>query len=416
MRYANYHHNGRSVNTAGDNLQIIAMDYIYGKMGINKDDIVYIDTYELDTYDGEYVILPVYLPLFNHTEKGMAGLFSPKIIPVFINLIWPLDILTEEETAFLRQHEPIGCRDERTMLTMRKYGISSYLNGCITVVFPKSAVDRSKCRKIYIVDVPKELMDFIPDHYAENAVLVSHNLDGNLDNAKKAANDIYQMYLNDAKLVITSLLHCAIPCMAAGIPVVFAKIDFPYRAAWVEKLLPLYTEDEFGSIDWNPEPITYEAHKAKIIELVKKRLFAAYDRYNDLFSVSYFYEQRNKKQYTQEYTDRLHQFIGQKWKKQDVFTYSIWGLTHFAKYTYEYISSHYPNAVLARVYDKYRKINFYGINSELPENILQQKEEFVFVTSGGASREAFELFQKMGKSEDSYFLLLYGDSKHHQLK
>ena len=412
MRYANYHHSGRVVNTAGDNIQTLAMDYIYTQMGVNHQDIVYIDTYDLHSYDGEYVVLPVYLPMFNYVEKGIAGMFSPKITPVFIAITWPLDTLSDDEVDYLKKYEPIGCRDERTLMTMRKYGVQSYLNGCITVVFPLSTLDRTKCEKIYIVDVPDKLFDYIPDQILKNAIMISHNLPGNLKDAKKEANDIYQMYLKDAKMVISSLLHCVIPCMAAGIPTIFAKMDFPYRAAWVEKLIHLYTENEFSSINWNPDSVIYEDHKNNVIQLVKKRISSTYNKYSDIYSISFFYEQRNRKEYTTEYTDKLRKFIIQKWKKHEYFTYSIWGLTHFAKYVYEYISSNYPNASLTNVYDRYRNINFNGHDTLSPENIVHDIDEFIFVTSAGASVEATELFKQVTKAEDSYFLLTYGDKKH----
>ena len=411
MRYANYHHNGREINTAGDNIQILAMDYIYSTMGIPQEDIVYIDTYDLSDYDGEYAVLPVYLPMFNHVENGIAGMFSSKIIPVFIGITWPLDALTNEEVNYLRRYEPIGCRDERTMMTMLRHGIQSYLNGCLTVAFPLSNVDRTKCEKIYVVDVPKKLMAYIPADYMKDAVIMSHNLSGNLEDAKRTASEIYQTYLKDARLVITSLLHCAIPCMAAGIPAVFAKNEFPYRAAWVEKLLPLYTEEEFHMIDWSPAQVHYEGHKNNFIELIKKRLYSAFDKHADVFSISYFYEQREKKPYTLEYTDRLQQFIAQKWGKNEAFNYSVWGLTHFAKYIHDYLSANYPNAVLSCVYDKYRKISLGGIDAVPPENIKHRKEEFVFVTSGGASLEAASFFRQINKPEESYFLLSYGNKK-----
>ena len=43
MKFANYKFNARGVNNLGDNMQLIAIDSIYERMGIPKEDIIYID-------------------------------------------------------------------------------------------------------------------------------------------------------------------------------------------------------------------------------------------------------------------------------------------------------------------------------------------------------------------------------------
>lgn len=47
MKYANYIYNPKSIVNIGDYVQIFAIDYIYDKMGINKDDIIYFALEEL---------------------------------------------------------------------------------------------------------------------------------------------------------------------------------------------------------------------------------------------------------------------------------------------------------------------------------------------------------------------------------
>jgi len=75
MKFANYTFNARGVNNLGDNMQIIAIDTIYENMGIPKEEIVYIDKNETGSYQGEYVILPVTMPLVDYTEGGISGRF-----------------------------------------------------------------------------------------------------------------------------------------------------------------------------------------------------------------------------------------------------------------------------------------------------------------------------------------------------
>ena len=123
MKYANYKFDARGVNNLGDNMQLIAIDSIYERMGIPKKDIIYIDKNETSTYKGEYVVLPVTMPLIDYTEGGICGRFSNYIIPVFLGLTLAKDSLMPQEVEYYNRFEPIGCRDERTMNTLRKYSV-----------------------------------------------------------------------------------------------------------------------------------------------------------------------------------------------------------------------------------------------------------------------------------------------------
>ena len=81
MRYANLKHNGlaydkenRIVNL-GDAFEIISIDQIYKRIGIPEEEIIYIDLYQLDSYDGEEVVLPINFMLFPYAMgKNMLQL------------------------------------------------------------------------------------------------------------------------------------------------------------------------------------------------------------------------------------------------------------------------------------------------------------------------------------------------------
>ncbi len=174
MKFANYQFEAHEKNNLGDNMQIIAIDYIYEKMGIDPEDIVYIDKNSLSSYEGEYVILPVNMPLIDYQPNGICGWFSNKIIPVFFGLTLVKDTLLPNEVMYYKKYEPIGCRDERTLETLRKYGIESYLNGCITVTLPLRKLNPQKQNKVFIVDVSDKLLKYIPSKIKEDAEYLTH--------------------------------------------------------------------------------------------------------------------------------------------------------------------------------------------------------------------------------------------------
>ena len=149
----------RRKNNIGETIIDLAMEEIYKYMGVPEDDLVYIEKPYLSNYDGETVILPIVKGYPEHQSISKA--FPKSIIPVF--LCWSLlgGSLNPEDVPYLKAHEPIGCRDEQTLRECEKYGINAYLNGCITICFPK--VNYNPNGKVYMVDVPQELIKYIPN-------------------------------------------------------------------------------------------------------------------------------------------------------------------------------------------------------------------------------------------------------------
>ncbi|WP_425806413.1 polysaccharide pyruvyl transferase family protein [Desulfitobacterium sp. Sab5] len=406
MKFANYLFNARKVNNLGDNMQLIAIDQIYERMGIPQKDIVYIDKNELSTYKGEYVILPVTMPLIDYIDGGISARFSDHIVPVFLGLTLVTDTLLPEEVEYYRRFEPIGCRDERTLNTLRRYSIQAYLHGCITATLPKREIEGKSFNKVFIVDIPDDLVQYIPDNIKKDAVWRTHLHDEPIDDPKALMRQYYEDYKSEAKLVITSLLHCSVPCIAAGIPVILAKTDISYRFSWVDKLIKIYSKSEFLNINWNPEPIEYEEHKERVIQTTIERLFNAYKKYQAIYDISWFYEQREKNEYIVDAFQTIKTFIDEKMTDFNAtYEYSIWGLTQMSTLTVSYIKQRYQNAKLMHVYDSYRKSVFEGITSESPENIRKYKNDIIFVTTNGAQSAAKELFNDIGKSSESYTIL-----------
>ncbi|MCR5487750.1 MAG: polysaccharide pyruvyl transferase family protein [Lachnospiraceae bacterium] len=403
MRYANYQLDEYGAQYIGDYIQIIAIDELYKKMGISLDEVVYIPIGELGSYNGEYVILPVTLPLVNYVEGGICNRFSDHIIPVFLGLTMVKDFLSKEEVNYLREFEPIGCRDEYALVTCRKYGIKSFLFGCTTITFSKRICNETDIdpEKIYIVDVVSEMTEFIPEFIRQNAVYRSHLLNETGLPAKEAARYLLDDYKRNSKLVITSLLHCAIPCTAMGIPVVLLVNSISYRFGWVEKLLPIYTKDKIDLIDWNPKPLDIEKHKFRVYSTAEMMLRQSYDYYSKYLNISWFYENRMKSCYVNDAVDYAREFIEKNWVDLDAeYEYAFWGMTQISEWIHNFVMERFPKAKLIAIYDSYRKVSFKGIESKKPDNIqLLKGTEYIFVTTMNATIPAKKLFDQLNRDD-----------------
>lgn len=400
MKYANFKYYGRESNSIGDQMQIITLDYIYEQMGISPGEIVYIDKNRVSDYDGERVILPIAFPLMEYVEKGLQTYFSEKITPIFLGITFIIDAFTPEEVEYYKKYEPIGCRDERTYQLFRKYGIACYLNGCITAVLPKRQLGETS--KVFLVDIPKELYPLLPPKIAEDSESVSHFILGEASDIKQMALDRYERYKKEGKLVITSLLHCAIPCLAAGIPVVLVKKKMSYRFAWTERLLPIYLEEDFSKINYNVISADYEEHKERLLKVLIDRI-GGRDNRDEIQKIHEFYMSRDRKDAALDSFEVIRSFIDEHWQDKNAsYKYGIWGLTQYSQLAVSYIKQNYLNAELQHVYDKYRIAVFEGLESVSPEQIAEFDEEYIFVTAQAAKQTAEEYFEKIHRSNNTY--------------
>ena len=145
----------------GDDIQALAIYRIYKMMGISDDEIIYVDFHELKTYNREYVVLPINFNL--QTDFDVIP-FNEKIIPCFIGLsLFATVDFSMNIVEYLKKYEPIGCRDEQTMILLRKYGIAAYLSGCVTITYPLRDDKYNKDGDtIFLVDLSNELKEALP--------------------------------------------------------------------------------------------------------------------------------------------------------------------------------------------------------------------------------------------------------------
>lgn len=196
-------------------------------------------------------------------------------------------ICSNEGIRYFKQHEPIGCRDEGTAQKLRAYGVDAFYSGCLTLTFPRrSQEDELHAKEIFIVGVDKYLEKYIPKKIRKQAVRLNQSsvrlpkIDCELK--RELAQQLLDGYARNAKLVITSKIHCAMPCLAMGIPVVFLypkdKQD-DYRVHLISDIIPINyvsrgsVTSRLGlqgllsdKVNWNPAPVEFEERKKEITQ------------------------------------------------------------------------------------------------------------------------------------------------------
>lgn len=149
--------------------------------------------------------------------------FPEHIRPIFLSFhVNNPDVLTPSAVDYLRKHEPIGCRDWNTVYRLRDFDIAAFFSGCLTTtigqIFPPhrdAAQDR-----LAVVEAALEPEDY-PGWSRTSFIQYGDEVrEGTLAENLEAARAMLTGYL-DFSRVVTSRLHCYLPCRSLGLPVDF---------------------------------------------------------------------------------------------------------------------------------------------------------------------------------------------------
>ena len=237
---------------------------------------------------------------FMHKPKNWPP--SAKIIPLFTsfhltNYKKASEILISKNLInYYKQHEPIGCRDYSTVNLFKTIGIKATFSGCLTLTLtnknninnPRDKyifVDPFGARENYQFYLPgdkkfrTDLWEHIPSLVRNQSVFLTHKIPKNIffpnhPSRYEQAEKLLDIY-SQARLVVTSRLHCALPCLALGTPVIFVNTtnsskSKELRYGGLIDLMHTCTLEDLENnsfiIDWeNPEK--YLCHKDRFIEL-----------------------------------------------------------------------------------------------------------------------------------------------------
>lgn len=170
---------------------------------------------------------------------------------------------------YLKAYGPVGCRDTFTLNKLKEIGVDAYFSGCITLTLPKMAIVKPEKEYICAVDIQKipgaveKLREIVKDTGIEVKV-ITHNKDRRApelswNEARKSTESLLTLYQN-AKCVVTTRLHCALPCLAMEVPVLLVnncsdagKIRFDPYYDWLTRVSrPDFVNGDFDYDFTNP--------------------------------------------------------------------------------------------------------------------------------------------------------------------
>ncbi len=196
---------------------------------------------------------------------------SPAIKPLLVSMHITKETAREwtkpERREYLLQHGPVGCRDQDTVNKLTAADVPAYFSGCMTLTYPPYDGERSG--EILFVDpfgpygpdrwsspgkpnFHNDWWEKIPAEVRQKSSFISHksrlpSRPFRFAQAQKLLNRYRQ-----ASLVVTARMHCALPCVAFGTPVIFVHAG--YMKERFEGLLdgvPSVTHDQVSKGEWD---------------------------------------------------------------------------------------------------------------------------------------------------------------------
>ncbi len=258
-----------SGNNIGDDIQSVAvMQHLPAiDVFINRD--------RLDTYDGPETLL-----VLNGWFLDEVGNWPPseRIKPVFFG--FHVQKRARESVArhadYLKRHEPIGCRDPGTTEFVRSLGVEAYLSYCATLTF-NAPPDRDP-DSVYFVEADSGRFRDLKSSGLKVKNVSHRFIDVRQDIRMPYAEGIIRTYGRSARYVITSRIHCAMPCVAMGIPTAFVGPD-NYRTRIIDEVgIPRLSTPTFWSKiggkrrESLPQAIDISDLKSRITRDLKSRI------------------------------------------------------------------------------------------------------------------------------------------------
>lgn len=222
---------------------------------------VYRDREELNTYKGEEIKM-IMNGWYMHNADNWPP--SKSIDPLFVSMhinSSVYDGMTRPESInYFKQHQPIGCRDKATANLLQKHGVDAYFSGCLTLTLGKTYIRKEEnvTDEILFIDplfhyftlgemfkTPQKLLSRLKrrrffefklrekifktqfsKNFLKKAKFVTQIIpETTVENNFQIADEYLQRLCN-AKFVVTSRIHCALPCLAMGTPVIFLNGGF----------------------------------------------------------------------------------------------------------------------------------------------------------------------------------------------
>lgn len=211
-------------------------------------------------------------------------------------------------------------------------------------------------------------------------------------------------YKKNAKIVITSKLHCMTPCAAMGIPTIAVGNNFSYRFSFVDMFLDSYDEEQFRSYDWKvpAQKQDMELVKRLLLDIGKSMILKSPDM-DKIRQLDRLYTNRNK----WEYCSGIKKQLREAFREMEIPKYILWGASSGGYAVCQAIREVWPENEMLGIVDSFAEGIFAGQEVQKPkETIMKYPDAVVIISTLSGRKEAEEFLCGIGRKQGrDYFVI-----------
>jgi hypothetical protein len=242
----------------GDHIQIIAGERLLARAGLRTVQGVDRDDEIANPPEARSGILLNGWFKTNPAQWPPHADFVPLYLGFHIRLFQSPSLIGSEAIAHYKALGPVGCRDRYTLGLLRAQGVQAFLSHCLTMTYPKRLPNPEAQSEVFVVSRDERLCDYLPSDLGPYTFINHYSGDSDFDANMDRARSLLETYRGRARLIITTLLHCALPAIAMGIPVVVfyppnegkASDSDRQRFSSLSDIVPVYNLAEAHLVDW----------------------------------------------------------------------------------------------------------------------------------------------------------------------
>lgn len=161
---------------------------------------------------------------------------SEQISPLYLSIHIENNISDERIITHLKKYEPIGCRDLYTYNLLINEGIKAFFSSCLTTTLDINYYESESFRNEEIIftdfkfgylEKADEFIQNLTAYNFSNITYLTHITSNKKTHLERfrIAHSLLKRYAN-TKLVITTRIHAALPCLALKTPVILVNKEY----------------------------------------------------------------------------------------------------------------------------------------------------------------------------------------------
>jgi hypothetical protein len=196
---------------------------------------------------------------YSHKPEGWPP--PACIVPLFVSLhisreiftahnrlgLNPVEAFLGASSEYLKRWGPVGTRDLETLQLLQSRGIDAYFSGCLTLTLEREP-GAPREEFIACVDLPRPILDALSTRTERPLRVLTHvGAHGSHEQRMQQAERLLATYQR-AHCVLTTRLHCALPCLALETPVLLIDTaPDQYRFRGLNRLLRHCPPEQFAA-------------------------------------------------------------------------------------------------------------------------------------------------------------------------